>query len=118
MPLASSRVLVTIMHLLPRVLGVASAAMLLASPARAAVDAPSTIAALRIAGTVTGGLMPTSGPEFTQMVAAIQGGDRLRAATLAANSNYAARSEEHTSELQSRSDIVCRVLLEKKKQEQ
>src|SRR2546421_1792196 len=27
----------------------------------------------------------------------------------------AARSEEHTSELQSRSDIVCRLLLEKKK---
>src|SRR2546428_3215568 len=26
------------------------------------------------------------------------------------------RSEEHTSELQSRSDIVCRLLLEKKKQ--
>src|SRR5206468_5117571 len=28
-----------------------------------------------------------------------------------------ARSEEHTSELQSRSDLVCRLLLEKKKQE-
>src|SRR5216683_80262 len=28
----------------------------------------------------------------------------------------AARSEEHTSELQSRSDRVCRLLLEKKKQ--
>src|SRR5206468_2584340 len=28
----------------------------------------------------------------------------------------ARRSEEHTSELQSRSDIVCRLLLEKKKQ--
>src|SRR5438132_9694074 len=27
---------------------------------------------------------------------------------------YAARSEEHTSELQSHSDIVCRLLLEKK----
>src|SRR2546421_4781007 len=27
------------------------------------------------------------------------------------------RSEEHTSELQSRSDLVCRLLLEKKKQE-
>src|SRR2546428_2767219 len=27
------------------------------------------------------------------------------------------RSEEHTSELQSRSDIVCRLLLEKKKME-
>src|SRR2546428_5298393 len=29
-----------------------------------------------------------------------------------------ARSEEHTSELQSRSDLVCRLLLEKKKQRQ
>src|SRR2546421_8396322 len=28
----------------------------------------------------------------------------------------ATRSEEHTSELQSRSDLVCRLLLEKKKQ--
>src|SRR2546421_2234266 len=29
-----------------------------------------------------------------------------------------ARSEEHTSELQSRSDLVCRLLLEKKKKEE
>src|SRR2546421_9242080 len=29
--------------------------------------------------------------------------------------NAFARSEEHTSELQSRSDLVCRLLLEKKK---
>src|SRR2546421_4887622 len=29
----------------------------------------------------------------------------------------ALRSEEHTSELQSRSDLVCRLLLEKKKKE-
>src|SRR5690349_23255239 len=29
----------------------------------------------------------------------------------------AARSEEHTSELQSRRDLVCRLLLEKKKRE-
>src|SRR2546428_2868887 len=28
---------------------------------------------------------------------------------------FPARSEEHTSELQSRSDLVCRLLLEKKK---
>src|SRR2546428_4239830 len=28
---------------------------------------------------------------------------------------YVQRSEEHTSELQSRSDLVCRLLLEKKK---
>src|SRR3989449_2189529 len=31
-------------------------------------------------------------------------------------SRYAARSEEHTSELQSRLHLVCRLLLEKKKQ--
>src|SRR2546421_7050329 len=29
--------------------------------------------------------------------------------------NVTVRSEEHTSELQSRSDLVCRLLLEKKK---
>src|SRR5438034_3592605 len=31
---------------------------------------------------------------------------------------YAIRSEEHTSELQSHSDLVCRLLLEKKKKKQ
>src|SRR5690349_23752636 len=30
---------------------------------------------------------------------------------------YRARSEEHTSELQSRRDLVCRLLLEKKKKQ-
>src|SRR5690349_23765872 len=30
---------------------------------------------------------------------------------------FAARSEEHTSELQSRRDLVCRLLLEKKKKQ-
>src|SRR2546421_8822032 len=30
---------------------------------------------------------------------------------------FLARSEEHTSELQSRSDLVCRLLLEKKKKQ-
>src|SRR5260221_4038546 len=37
----------------------------------------------------------------------------LRAGDLGANCR---RSEEHTSELQSHSDLVCRLLLEKKKQ--
>src|SRR5690349_23302300 len=32
--------------------------------------------------------------------------------------NSTARSEEHTSELQSRRDLVCRLLLEKKKKKQ
>src|SRR2546421_4852397 len=33
-------------------------------------------------------------------------------------SDFLKRSEEHTSELQSRSDLVCRLLLEKKKKKQ
>src|SRR5690349_22550570 len=33
----------------------------------------------------------------------------------AARRGFAVRSEEHTSELQSRRDLVCRLLLEKKK---
>src|SRR5207249_10239208 len=39
---------------------------------------------------------------------------RLRVAVWATLRDYA-RSEEHTSELQSRFDLVCRLLLEKKK---
>src|SRR6266704_5768431 len=38
-----------------------------------------------------------------------------RGALPAAGRRAAARSEEHTSELQSRFDLVCRLLLEKKK---
>src|SRR5207253_10150241 len=37
------------------------------------------------------------------------------AATLYSSGKLAARSEEHTSELQSRGHLVCRLLLEKKK---
>src|SRR2546428_2913275 len=38
-----------------------------------------------------------------------------RALVIDPEGEYAPRSEEHTSELQSRSDLVCRLLLEKKK---
>src|SRR2546421_10271382 len=38
-----------------------------------------------------------------------------RAINAAAGDKLTERSEEHTSELQSRSDLVCRLLLEKKK---
>src|SRR2546430_8982817 len=37
---------------------------------------------------------------------------------LAGSGRYDARSEEHTSELQSQSNLVCRLLLEKKKKQQ
>src|SRR2546428_13417846 len=39
-------------------------------------------------------------------------------AIFAAKMARTSRSEEHTSELQSRSDLVCRLLLEKKKKKQ
>src|SRR5438132_8402449 len=39
----------------------------------------------------------------------------VRKALHAAISSLGSRSEEHTSELQSHSDLVCRLLLEKKK---
>src|SRR5690349_23566624 len=48
--------------------------------------------------------------------------DAVRSAVREANldppSDVHARSEEHTSELQSRRDLVCRLLLEKKKRSQ
>src|SRR2546428_5170535 len=42
------------------------------------------------------------------IIPVLQGDDR-------GEHQFAPRSEEHTSELQSRSDLVCRLLLEKKK---
>src|SRR3712207_8096401 len=43
---------------------------------------------------------------------------RPRSAQAASNSAMNSRSEEHTSELQSRQYLVCRLLLEKKKKSQ
>src|SRR2546428_2084279 len=40
---------------------------------------------------------------------------RVRRPARNGHARRSARSEEHTSELQSRSDLVCRLLLEKKK---
>src|SRR6266478_7995665 len=45
-------------------------------------------------------------------------GAMLRVAREAAEQLHAERSEEHTSELQSQSNLVCRLLLEKKKKKQ
>src|SRR5438034_2714885 len=39
----------------------------------------------------------------------------MAATTISARRRTSGRSEEHTSELQSHSDLVCRLLLEKKK---
>src|SRR5437868_11353956 len=45
----------------------------------------------------------------------LEEGDPVDALDLAADLQRGRRSEEHTSELQSRFDLVCRLLLEKKK---
>src|SRR5699024_12360435 len=51
-------------------------------------------------------------PEWLKAAGQIIGGNPL---FLPENSRIDVRSEEHTSELQSRFDLVCRLLLEKKK---
>src|SRR3712207_7316125 len=60
---------------------------------------------------------------FTNAVGADSTGDVYQAANSVPNIVFevvagGARSEEHTSELQSRQYLVCRLLLEKKKQRQ
>src|SRR3712207_7559269 len=51
------------------------------------------------------------GLEATRQVRAVDGGPQVVMLTM----HVDARSEEHTSELQSRQYLVCRLLLEKKK---
>src|SRR5438034_2566586 len=46
---------------------------------------------------------------------AVPPGKLQRLTSRARRGHHLARSEEHTSELQSHSDLVCRLLLEKKK---
>src|SRR5438874_9824843 len=50
---------------------------------------------------------------YTRMLVKTSRFNELRTEREALKKNY--RSEEHTSELQSRRDLVCRLLLEKKK---
>src|SRR2546430_6543461 len=49
-----------------------------------------------------------------QAIGAVFGGDVVRAG-VPMHGKTSTRSEEHTSELQSQSNLVCRLLLEKKK---
>src|SRR5260221_8012409 len=50
-----------------------------------------------------------------EKISAITSSSPLKFLTLSWEFRPSTRSEEHTSELQSHSDIVCRLLLEKKK---
>src|SRR2546428_8576952 len=55
------------------------------------------------------------GRNFSAMGSMINAAGRARDKGYHAAEVFRMRSEEHTSELQSRSDLVCRLLLEKKK---
>src|SRR2546430_3141571 len=61
------------------------------------------------AGLLLRGLLDHFGGDVDKAIGAYNGGVKTP------NPAYAARSEEHTSELQSQSNLVCRLLLEKKK---
>src|SRR5690606_41067337 len=56
---------------------------------------------------------PGCRPDWSRTVAPVRGS---AAAHPGSRARTARRSEEHTSELQSRENLVCRLLLEKKKQ--
>src|SRR2546421_2031895 len=58
-------------------------------------------------------ISPGTGRRFSSKAGGPSGGSIANG--LPSRNEIAQRSEEHTSELQSRSDLVCRLLLEKKK---
>src|SRR5690349_23812509 len=58
---------------------------------------------------------PCSRREHRQIACGIAARCEERSRRLQISLRYRMRSEEHTSELQSRRDLVCRLLLEKKK---
>src|SRR5206468_12758092 len=79
-------------------------------PTRRSSDLLPTASAMTIAG--------SSPPETTKSPIEISSGcsaSRIRSSNPSYRPQRKIRSEEHTSELQSRSDLVCRLLLEKKK---
>src|SRR5690606_41509649 len=90
-------------------------------PTRRSSDLPAAIAAsssrLDQSARVIGTSLVQSGPEcrpppWPGWGPALPPRRRLNSSTTASTT---ARSEEHTSELQSRENLVCRLLLEKKK---
>src|SRR5438034_8493575 len=87
-----------------------------AAPAQTRPDRPET-PEVRTAATVQRSVQPDLATVTLQFrgdgATPAQAGSRVASR---ADSLRRARSEEHTSELQSHSDLVCRLLLEKKKE--
>src|SRR5438034_6579609 len=88
-----------------------------AGPSANAFITNSGVTDVSVLDTATNGLSAVSIGASTHGVAMDPKGTRVyvAGATGSPSSVYAIRSEEHTSELQSHSDLVCRLLLEKKK---
>src|SRR2546430_3661438 len=87
-----------------------------AKPEMKAEDAPLRVA---LAGLVHGhafGFFDQFQHRTDLQIVGIAESDQQLAAQFARKYGLQPRSEEHTSELQSQSNIVCRLLLEKKKQ--
>src|SRR5688572_32504284 len=74
-----------------------------------------TLLAKAVAGEAKVPFFSLSGSEFVEMFVGV-GAARVR--DLFGQAEAKARSEEHTSELQSQSNLVCRLLLEKKKKKE
>src|SRR5437588_9789252 len=78
-----------------------------AAPAREDMMRSDSIAGRRVRAALTLALL-------VPWIAGCEGGGRQRSRASRADRDAEQRSEEHTSELQSHSDLVCRLLLEKK----
>src|SRR2546422_5613625 len=94
--------------------------MMFASPGGTTPRALISAVASAFCASAPGKLNPTERPP---PIAAdcfrnfLRAGSNLRVNVLAMVASMPSRSEEHTSELQSRLHLVCRLLLEKKKKE-
>src|SRR5690349_23971107 len=76
--------------------------------AAVALIAPQQVEAIIIDGRVGGNVVLTGSGTISE-------GSGINSSRINGGSGINERSEEHTSELQSRRDLVCRLLLEKKK---
>src|SRR5436190_6031986 len=95
-------------------------AVTISTTSPAAMLVSSVTAAVLSRGTFMHGGSPTANNRTLYSPTNIPSGSILGNSANALASQYGvlARSEEHTSELQSHSDLVCRLLLEKKKNRQ
>src|SRR5690606_40557074 len=86
-------------------------------PTRRSSDLPVSGQRLRISAELTQRNVSRAFAAFAPLHAACLQQVRLAGAVRAVQPHACRRSEEHTSELQSRENLVCRLLLEKKKQQ-